>query len=121
MKVRDVGALPVVDGDHLIGMLTDRDIVLRTLAEGFDPSKTKARDVLTPDVVFAYEDQPLEEAARLMAKHRVGRLVVVNREKQLAGVVSLADLSIDPPLAGQALQRLARGRGREDRVAAGRT
>lgn len=108
MKSSENDALPVVEGDRLVGMLTASDIVLRAIAQGFDPAKARVRDVLTPDVIFGYEDQTLEEAARLMAKHRVRRLVVVNREKQLAGFVELEDLASDPLAAGQALQRMAR-------------
>lgn len=95
MKSLDVGALPVGDGKKLIGMLTDRDITVRATAEGHDPKKTKVKDVMTPDMIFCFEDQALVEAAVLMQEQQIRRLPILSRDMQLVGIVSLADLAVD--------------------------
>jgi len=95
MKLLDVGPMPVCgDDDRLVGMLTDRDIVIRSTAEGLDPRTTKVRDVMTRNVIACYEDQDVEKAVELMEEHRIRRLVVLNREERLFGIVSLGDLAI---------------------------
>jgi len=93
MKQLDVGSLPVCDGDRLSGMITDRDITVRAVAEGRDPKKTTAKETMTPDVVYAFEDQDYEEAAALMRKRQIRRLPVLNRDKKLVGILSLGDVS----------------------------
>src|SRR5687768_8820134 len=70
MRVRNVGFLPVFDGDRLVGVLTDRDIVLRSTAEGTNPNTSIGRDWITSPVVYCFEDQAVEEAAKLMEEHR---------------------------------------------------
>ncbi len=110
MKTLDVGPLPVCDGANVQGMITDRDIAIRSSAAGQDPGATKVRDVMTPDVVFVYEDQDVEDAAKLMAEKQIRRLVVLNRDKRLAGVVALADLAVDAnedKLTGQTLESIS--------------
>lgn len=110
MKALDVGPLPVCDGDRLVGILTDRDIAVRAVAEGRDPKRTKVRDIMTPEVVYAFEDQDVEEAARLMRDRQLRRLVVLNREKRLTGIVSLGDLAVetrDKTLAGDVLEKVS--------------
>jgi CBS domain-containing protein len=93
MKALDVGALPVCDGERLCGMITDRDIAVRAVAEGRD-AHSAVRDSMTDEVVYCFEDQEYEDAAALMRQHQVRRLPVVNREKRLVGVVSLGDVSL---------------------------
>jgi CBS domain-containing protein len=93
MKALDVGPIPVCDGDRLQGMLTDRDITVRATAEGRDPNTTKVREVMTPDVVYCFEDQDVREAADIMEEKQIRRLVVLNRDKRLVGIVSLGDLA----------------------------
>ena len=89
----DTGVLPVMDSDNLIGMITDRDIAVRAVAEGRGPD-TPVRDAMTDDVLFVYEDQDIEEAAMLMSDRQVRRLAVKSRDgDKLVGIVSLADLS----------------------------
>src|ERR1041384_2509567 len=83
MNELDVGALPICDHDRLVGMLTDRDIVVRCVAEGCDPNQTKIRDAMTAGIVYIYEDQDVEEATRLFEVKRIRRLPVLNREKRL--------------------------------------
>ena len=95
MKNLDVGPLPVCDNDRLVGILTDRDITVRATAEGQDPKRTRVADILTPDVVFCFDDQDVHDAARLMQENQIRRLVVLNRDKRLVGIVSLGDLAVD--------------------------
>lgn len=92
MRSLDVGALPVCDGQQLKGMVTDRDITIRATAQGRDPKATPVRDVLSPELAYAFEDQDLEEAERLMQEKQIRRLPVLNRDKQLVGIVALADV-----------------------------
>src|SRR5205809_5129978 len=83
MRNLDVGPLPVCDGERLVGMLTDRDITVRATAEGRDPTTTQAREVMTPEVFYCFEDQDVSEAARIMQEHQIRRILVVSREKRL--------------------------------------
>ena len=92
MRSLDVGALPVCDGQRLAGMITDRDITIRATAQGRDAKTTPVRDVLSPELVYAFEDQDLEEAERLMQEKQIRRLPVLSRDKQLVGIVALADV-----------------------------
>jgi CBS domain-containing protein len=110
MKARDIGPLPVCEGDRLVGMLTDRDITVRAIAEGESPTTIRVRDIMTPDVVYCFEDDLVSEAARVMQEQQVRRLVVLNHDKRLVGIVSLGDLAIetgDDELAGQTLGQVS--------------
>jgi CBS domain-containing protein len=110
MIVLDVGPLPVCETDHLVGMITDRDITVRATAEGLPPRLGQVRDVMTHDLVYCFEDEDVQEAARLMTEHQIRRLVVVNRDKRLVGIVSLGDLAVetgDEKLSGEALERIS--------------
>lgn len=93
MREDDVGALPIGENDRLVGMLTDRDIVIRGIAEGKDVKSATAGEIMSPGILFCYEDQSVDEAADLMSNRQVRRLAVLNRDKRLAGIVSLGDLS----------------------------
>jgi CBS domain-containing protein len=93
MKEEDVGLAPIVEGDKLIGMLTDRDIAIRVVAEGRNPDQTKVRDVASKQVVTIDPQQELDEALRIMAKHQVRRLPVVEEDGKLVGVVAQADIA----------------------------
>src|SRR6266496_4976470 len=88
MRDEDVGLAPIVEGQKLIGTLTDRDIAIRIVAEGKDPQSTKVRDVATTRLVTIDPDQDMDEALRLMAKNQVRRLPVVEEDGKLAGVVA---------------------------------
>ena len=90
----DVGMLPVCDGGRLVGVLTDRDIAVRAVAQACDPKTTTVRDVMTREVVYCFEDQEVEEAARLMEEKQVRRLPILDRKQQLMGIVSLNDLLV---------------------------
>jgi len=93
MKALDVGALPVCDGQNLLGMVTDRDIAIRAVAENKDAQNTKVSDIMSPEVIWCFDDASTEEVAAKMADHQVRRIPVVDRKKKLVGVVSLADLA----------------------------
>jgi CBS domain-containing protein len=110
MSSLDIGPLPVCDGDRLVGMLTDRDITVRATAAGRDPKTTLVRDVMTEQVVYAFDDQDTNDAARLMEKHGIRRLVILNRDKRLVGIISLGDLAVDTQddqLSGEVLERVS--------------
>jgi CBS domain-containing protein len=102
----DAGFIPVGEKDRLVGMITDRDIVIRAVAKGKTPGKCVARDVMSPDVKYCYEDETLEDAARNMATLQVKRLPVLNRDKRLVGIVSLGDLACEPEADEQSKEAL---------------
>jgi CBS domain-containing protein len=110
MKDLDVGSMPVCEGRHLVGMLTDRDITIRATAQGADPTKTPVADVMTPDVLYCFEDQEVEEAAGIMQENQVRRLCVLNEDHELVGIVSLGELATvtgDHLLVGETLERVS--------------
>ena len=110
MRDRDIGFLPVCDGERLIGVITDRDIVVRAAADGTDPKAILGRDVLTSPVIYCFDDQDVREAAKIMHDNQIRRLVVLNRgDKQIAGVVSLGDLAmhVEDKLSGEVLQSIS--------------
>jgi CBS domain-containing protein len=110
MSRLDIGPLPVCDGARLVGMLTDRDITVRAIAKGHDPNTTKVREVMTPEVVYCFEDQDIETAAQMMETRQIRRLPVLNRDKRLVGIVSPGDLAVgtgDRKLAGETLERVS--------------
>lgn len=92
MRDGDTGFLPVGENDRLIGTVTDRDIVIRGLAEGRD-GNAPIRDILTDDLIYCFEDDDVEAAARKMKEQQIRRMVVLNREKRAVGVVSLGDIA----------------------------
>src|SRR5258708_19299542 len=95
----NVGALPVCDGERLQGVITDRDITVRATAAGQSPSETKVGDVMTGEIDCVFEDDDVEEAVNKMKARQIRRLPVINREKKLVGVASLANLptNTNPP------------------------
>jgi len=93
MRDEDVGIAPIIEGDRLVGVLTDRDIAVRVVAEGGDSEQTKVTDVMSRDLVTLDPDQDLDEALRLMARHQVRRLPVVEEDGRLVGVVAQADVA----------------------------
>lgn len=94
MKSLDVGLIPVCEGDELKGTLTDRDITVRGVAEGYNPSETKVGDIMSTDLAYCFEDEEIEEALSLMEARQIRRLPVLSREKRLVGIVSLGDLAV---------------------------
>jgi CBS domain-containing protein len=106
MKSLNIGPLPVCDNGRLVGILTDRDITVRATAEGESPTVIRVGDIMTPEVFCCFEDQLVAEAARLMEEHQVRRLLVLNRDNRLVGIVALGDLAVetgDEQLAGNTL------------------
>jgi len=111
MRQLDVGSLPICGAnERLVGMLTDRDITVRAVADGRNPTEARVQDIMTPDVTYCFEDQDVSEAARLMEEKQIRRLVVLNRDKRLVGIVSLGDLAVksgDEELCGTALEQVS--------------
>lgn len=93
MKRNDYGFLPVGENDRLVGVITDRDITVRAVAENKDPKTTKVRDCMTAEVLYCYDDQDVSEVAKNMGEKQVRRLPVVNRDKRLVGILSLGDMA----------------------------
>jgi CBS domain-containing protein len=93
METEDVGVVPVVDGDRLVGIVTDRDIVVRAIAKGKDPRGMPAAEVASGEVVTVTPDDDLDDALKLMATHQVRRLAVTAEDDRLVGVVSQADVA----------------------------
>jgi CBS domain-containing protein len=107
MKLLDVGPLPVVESDRLVGMVTDRDITVRATAEGLDPEKVQIREVMTPEVVACRDTDDIADAARTMQLAQLRRLVVVDEQGRLVGIVSLGDIALqagDDKLTGETLE-----------------
>lgn len=92
MRANNIGALPIGENDRLIGMVTDRDIVVRAIAENRSPTDTTVREVMSEGVCYCFEDDDVAGAAQVMAKYQVRRLPVIDRNKRLVGFVALADL-----------------------------
>ena len=110
MRELDVGSLPVCDGDQLVGMITDRDITIRAVAKGNEPAVATVREVMTPEVLWCFEDEEVEEAARIMQEHQVRRILVLNQAKELVGITSLGELATatgDRLLAGETLESVS--------------
>lgn len=109
MRTRDMGFLPICRGGRLVGTVTDRDLVVRGLAQGEDPDSGQVSEVMTLEVLTCGEDASLEEAARRMEIGQVRRLVVVDAAHRLVGVVTLGDLSraMDACKSGEVLERLS--------------
>jgi CBS domain-containing protein len=114
----DVGVLPVGENDQLVGMITDRDIAIRGVAEGKGPD-TKVRDIMTAEVKYCFDDQGIDEVARNMGNIQVRRLPVINRHKRLVGILSLGDVAVTSKegTAGKALKGISRPGGERSQTA----
>ena len=112
MREEDVGPVPVVEnGGRLAGIVTDRDIVLRVVAEGGDPQSMTVGEIMSRDLVTVDPDQPLDEALRLMARHQVRRLPVCEEDGRLVGIVAQADVATelgDDQRTGQVVEEISR-------------
>jgi CBS domain-containing protein len=113
----DAGALPVSENDRLVGMITDRDIVIRAVAHG-KAADTKVADVMSKEVLYCFDTDDIDDVARNMGKAQVRRLPVVNRDKRLVGIVSLGDLARnnDPTTVGQAVTHVSTPGGKHDQT-----
>jgi CBS domain-containing protein len=107
MAERDIGFMPVGDHDRVVGMVTDRDIVVRGLAKGKGPD-AHVSDVMTADVKYCFEDEDIDHVIENMGENQVRRLPVMNRQKRLIGIVTLADAALehDPVVVGEAFLRV---------------
>ena len=94
MEEHDIGMLPVCDGERIIGAITDRDLVIRAMAKGYDPLNTKVRDVMTSNVCCCSEDDDLEEVAHVMEQRQVRRVPILDGSQRLVGIVSLGDFAL---------------------------
>jgi CBS domain-containing protein len=111
MRDLNVGSFPVCgDRDKLVGMITDRDIAVRAIADSCLPDKTKVEEVMTPDIVYCFEKQDVSDLAALMEERQIRRVAVLNDGKRLVGIVSLGDLAVkgaDDRLSGEALEAVS--------------
>jgi CBS domain-containing protein len=108
----NIGALPVCDDDKLVGMVTDRDIVVKGIARGIEPSQCQVKEVMTHSIVYAFEESSIRDAARLMKDKQVRRVVVLDSNKKLVGIVSLGDLAtkLAENVAGETLSKVSEQR-----------
>lgn len=107
MKELDCGFIPVGENDKLIGAVTDRDIVLRSLAEGKDPNKSTLKDVMSEHIEYCFEDEDLDKTIEHMKTKQIHRLVVLNKDKRMTGIISLGDIarnSNDVKQCGEAVE-----------------
>ena len=93
MRDVDIGAIPVCEKDHLVGMITDRDITCRAVADGADLSKLTASDVMTKGVVYCRDTEDLDDAIRIMEDKRIRRMPAIDEKKRVVGMLSLGDVS----------------------------
>jgi CBS domain-containing protein len=109
MRDEDVGVAPIVEGDKLVGVLTDRDIAIRVVAEARDPETTTVAEVASKELVTVDPQQSLDEAMRLMAKHQVRRIPVVEEDGRLVGVLAQADVARegDDARTGQVVEKIS--------------
>jgi CBS domain-containing protein len=110
MKELGVGPLPVCQNRSVVGMVTDRDITVRAVAEGLDPATTAVRHVMSEEIVCCFDDQEVEVAARLMQTKQIRRVMVMDRDKKLVGIVTLGDLAseaVDTHRAGEILHEVS--------------
>jgi CBS domain-containing protein len=110
MKQEDVGVIPVVEGERLVGTVTDRDITTRVVAEGKDPSSVSMREIASTDLVTIDPQQNVAEALRLMADHQVRRLPVVEEDGRLVGIVAQADVAqeAEPAQVGETVEEISK-------------
>ena len=109
MAAEDVGPVPIVEGERLVGVVTDRDLVVRVLAEGRDPSSTTIGEIASSDLVTVQPDSDLSEAVQLMSRHQIRRLMVVENGR-LVGIVAQADVAraAEEEQTGEVVQDISR-------------
>jgi CBS domain-containing protein len=110
MKSENVGSIPITEDGRCVGMLTDRDIVVRLVAEGKDPKSATAGEIASRDLVTIDPDQPIDEALRLMARHQVRRLPVCDEDGRLVGIIAQADIALQglDRETGQVVEEISR-------------
>ncbi len=109
MKAEDIGAVPVGENDRLIGMVTDRDITCRGVANGNSPDKLTARDVMTKGITYCRENEEVDDAIRIMESKKIRRLPVINKDKRMVGMLSIGDISHSLPqdLTGEVVKAVS--------------
>jgi CBS domain-containing protein len=118
----DTGVMPVGENDQLVGMITDRDIAIRAVAERKGPD-TPVREVMTPEIKFCFEDEDVVDAARTMSANQIRRLPVLSRDKRLVGIISLGDVSVmeSPDAAAAAIGGISQPGGEHSQTGGART
>jgi CBS domain-containing protein len=114
MRDCDFGVLPVGENDRLVGVITDRDIAVRAVADGRDPASTTVRDTMSPGIRWIFEDSEAAAAAQMMTENQIRRLPVISRDKRLVGIVSLGDFAVESSSirpAAEALSGVSKGAG----------
>jgi len=110
MRDLDIGFLAICENDRLVGTVTDRDITIRSVAQGRDPHDAAVREIMTEEVFWCYEDEDVEKAGQVMQENEVRRLLILNRKNRLVGIVSVGDFakaSGEEELAGETLGHIA--------------
>ena len=97
MRDENIGCLPVGENDRLIGIITDRDLACRAVADGVDPNTTKAREIMTAGITWCFEDEEVKDATHRMAEKQIHHVPVMSREKRMTGILSLSDLALRAP------------------------
>jgi CBS domain-containing protein len=114
MRDLDVGPMPVAEGEKPVGIVTDRDVAVRVVAEGRDPRTTRVREVMTAGVVTAREDEDVKDVARIMKDRQIRRVLVTDATGRMAGIVSLGDVAVDTSdekLSGRVLEEVSKPTG----------
>ena len=109
MKSLDIGVLPVQEDDRIIGMVTGRDIIVRAIAEARDPSTTRVDEIMTGEVASCYEDDSIDDAARIMEDKQIHRLMVLSSDNNPVGILALSDIAVktsNEHLAWEVLERV---------------
>lgn len=109
MRQLDVGVLPVCDDGEVIGMITDRDIAIRAVADSRHPGNTKVREIMTPGSICVFDDQEVSAAVAVLEEHQIRRAPVMSRDRRLVGIISLGDIAVDASaaLSGEALKHVS--------------
>ena len=108
MKSLDVGFIPICESDRLVGTVTDRDITIRAVADGRDANTTQAREIMSREIIYAFEDDDVKIVAEKMREKDVRRILILDKNKRLAGVVSIGDISkVEEKVSGKTLHDIA--------------
>jgi CBS domain-containing protein len=110
MKELDVGVLPVCEGDRLVGMLTDRDIILRSVAAGHAPEEHSVKEAMTKEMFYCFEEEDIAEVTKIMRQRQIRRVPVLNHDKRLTGIVSIGDVAVtthDDRMVGRAIEDIS--------------
>ncbi|MGQ0740997.1 MAG: CBS domain-containing protein [Alphaproteobacteria bacterium] len=109
MRREDIGAVPIGENDRLVGMVTDRDICCRAMANRQDPRKMTARDAMSKPILYCRTNQDIRQAVRLMERKKIRRLPVINEKKRMVGILALGDVAskVKPNLAGEVMKAVS--------------